>query len=333
MSLLEELRKHSCIDIDCNDDAVASKFAPFQDMTSNQLIVLGQVRQSSHAAIIPEACDLARSRQAHYESVPLPDLAVDYMTALLGKRVAEHLHPEGYLHAQTLPSLAHDASATVEHARRLVKVYADLGIPQNRICIKIPSTVAGLKACSTLESQYDIRTLATTCFTLAQGLAAAEAGCRYVAPYVNPLIVHIDPSQHKLSKDPLKELTGTQVTFAIQKAYRELIRKTQVLAASLVTAEEMFALCGIDHITLSAAGLALLAATPLDDHFKGIRDRSLQYLADTAAKPDEGVAFFNPSLDAMADTKVEALQVDALTHFGAAEVALRALAKQQLSGA
>lgn len=145
--------------------------------------------------------------------------------------MAQHLHPQGFLHAQTLPSHAHDTEQTVQHALRLVKVYGDLGLPRSRICIKIPSTEEGLEACAVLEDQHDIRTLATTCFTVAQALAAGRAGCRYVAPYVNPLIVHIDPSQHKKTQDPLAELTGLQVTFAIQKAYKDVGVKTQVLAA------------------------------------------------------------------------------------------------------
>lgn len=104
-------------------------------------------------------------------------------------------------------------------------------MPQERVCIKIPSTREGIEACAILEKQHNVRTLATTCFSLAQGLAAAQAGCRYLAPYVNPLIVHIDPSQHKITSDPLTELKGVQVTFAIQKSFRKSGVKTQVLAA------------------------------------------------------------------------------------------------------
>lgn len=135
------------------------------------------------------------------------------------------------MHAQTLPSVAHNIADTVRHALRLVKVYRQVGIPQERVCIKIPSTLEGLEACRVLEKEHDVRTLATTCFSVAQGLAAAQAGCRYVAPYVNPLIVHIDPAQHRITSDPLKELKGVRVTFAIQKTYRELGYSTQVLAA------------------------------------------------------------------------------------------------------
>lgn len=93
----------------------------------------------------------------------------------------------------------------------------------------------------------------------------------------------------------------------------------------------MFALCGIDHITLSAHGFALLQSTQLDDRFKGIRDRSLKHLRN-ATRFDEADPFFNPDLQAaLQSLKVEALQTDALAHFGAAEVALRAIMKQHLA--
>lgn len=47
-------------------------------------------------------------------------------------------------------------------------------------------------ACRALE-QAGVRTLATTLFTLAQAVLAAEVGCTYVAPYVNQLKVHFEP--------------------------------------------------------------------------------------------------------------------------------------------
>lgn len=135
------------------------------------------------------------------------------------------------MHAQTLPSAAYNTDDTVKHALRLVEVYGKVGLPRGRVCIKIPATLEGLEACRILEKEQDVRTLATTCFSVAQGLAAAQAGCRYVAPYVNPLIVHIDPAQHKTVSDPLKEMKGVQVTFVIQTAYKESGARTQVLAA------------------------------------------------------------------------------------------------------
>lgn len=241
-----------------------------------------------------------------------------------------------------MTSKAHNTAATIEHALRLVKVYGLANIPQDRVCIKIPSTVQGIAACAELESKHNVRTLATTCFTVAQGLAAAQASCTYVAPYVNPLIVHLDPSQHVLYEDPLPNLTGLQVSFTIQQEYRKIDVKTKVLAArsarirngelqadilhSLVTAEEIFALCGIAHITLSAAALALIQKTELDSRFEGIRDRSLAFSRSELSGP-----FFGSDLqEALADPHVDALQQDALKHFTKAEQQLREMARQRL---
>ena len=250
-------------------------------------------------------------------------------TVLLGKAVATHLHPTGYVHAQTLPSLAHDTAGTVRHALRLVKLYGLAEIPQARVCIKIPSTLEGIAACNELENHHDVRTLATMCFALSQGLAAGEAKCTYVAPYVNQLIVHIDPSKHIFYKDPLPNLTSLQVSFAIQKELKKTGARTKVLAASLITAEECFALCGIEHITLSPAALALLQKTALDARFEGIRDTSLEYLNKEHKHPHNG--FWVKALpEAINDPAIAALLDDALQAFGKAEIELREMASKEL---
>ena len=103
----------------------------------------------------------------------------------------------------------------------------------------------------------------------------------------------------------------------------------RVVLCSLVTAEEVFALCGIQHITLSSAALALIQKTPLDAKFEGIRDRSLACLHGDR-KVDNNDAFFSEaSLEqVLADPAVDALQRDALLHFGRAEEELREMAKK-----
>lgn len=62
------------------------------------------------------------------------------------------------------------------------------------MCIKIPSTWEGLQACRKLEA-IGVTTLATTLFTLEQVAVAGEVKCHYIAPYVNELRVHFDPTQ------------------------------------------------------------------------------------------------------------------------------------------
>lgn len=66
------------------------------------------------------------------------------------------------------------------------------GFDTGRVCIKIPSTWEGLQACRELERR-GIATLATTVFGPEQAALAADAGCTYIAPYLNELRVHFDP--------------------------------------------------------------------------------------------------------------------------------------------
>lgn len=49
-----------------------------------------------------------------------------------------------------------------------------------------------MQACRILEAK-GIATLATTMFCMEQAALAGDAGCTYIAPYVNELKVHFEP--------------------------------------------------------------------------------------------------------------------------------------------
>ncbi|MFH1729738.1 MAG: transaldolase family protein [Pseudomonadota bacterium] len=54
----------------------------------------------------------------------------------------------------------------------------------NRIIVKIPINFEGLKAIERL-SEIGVKTAATACFSISQGVLAAKAGADYVIPYVS----------------------------------------------------------------------------------------------------------------------------------------------------
>lgn len=111
----------------------------------------------------------------------------------LGVLILPHLR--GRIHIQANPFDAYSTARTIAGARRIIELFEHLspGSPaKDRVCIKIPSTWEGLQACRVLERDHGISTLATTLFSLEQAAVAAEAGCRYIAPYVNELAVHFE---------------------------------------------------------------------------------------------------------------------------------------------
>ena len=67
----------------------------------------------------------------------------------------------------------------------------DADFDLSRICVKIPCTWEGLRACQILQ-QHFVKTLATTVFSMEQVVLAGEAGCYYSAPYVDALRAQTD---------------------------------------------------------------------------------------------------------------------------------------------
>jgi len=89
-------------------------------------------------------------------------------------RLQKAIGEEGTLFAQTM---SRDAQGMVEEARRLRDT-----VPG--IVVKIPVTAEGLVAIKQLKKE-GITTLGTAVYSASQGLLAALAGAKYVAPYVN----------------------------------------------------------------------------------------------------------------------------------------------------
>lgn len=119
----------------------------------------------------------------------------------LGLLIVPHL--KGRIHIQANPFDAYSTTRTIIGAQRILEVFQYLSPDINakdRVCIKIPSTWEGLQACRVLENDHGIATLATTLFSLEQAAVAAEAGCHYIAPYVNELAVHFEKGYVSASK-------------------------------------------------------------------------------------------------------------------------------------
>ncbi|KAG8936811.1 hypothetical protein FRC02_011390 [Tulasnella sp. 418] len=342
-TLLDLLRQSTILDIDANEESVTKLHGPFQDMTSNQAIVLNELKKPQHQEIISQSVIQAvadvDSGAAKQEEVS--QLAVDWMTVKLGLRVLPHLHVEGHVHAQTLPSLAYDTAATVAHALQLVNLYSRSGIASSRVCIKIPSTLEGLRACKILQRDHNVRTLATTVFSIEQALAAAEdAKCIYAAPYLNPLRVHFVKGTHIAYENPVKEMPGLKVTAQIQREYRKRKLSTQLMAASLVTAEEALSTSGVDRVTLSPAVLDLLAniREPFDPKFIRIHADAIEACSPTYQEADADFSDVHISLEepasdlraALEREYVKQLMDEALFHFKNAEEELLILARKSM---
>jgi len=133
----------------------------------------------------------------------------------------------------------------------------------DNICIKLPLTLDGLKACKALTAQGH-KTNMTLCFSATQALLAAKAGATFVSPFIGRL-------------DDIG-LDGLELIEEIRTLYDNYDFDTEILAASIRTVNHVkdCALIGADVATVPPAIFKSLAAHPLTD--KGLAS----FLADWA---------------------------------------------------
>jgi transaldolase len=133
----------------------------------------------------------------------------------------------------------------------------------DNICIKVPLTLDGLRACKAITSdgrQVNV----TLCFSANQALLAAKAGATFISPFIG----RIDDMG----------IDGMELIAEIRQIYNNYDFQTEILAASIRTVNHVkqAALIGADVATIPPATLKALVKHPLTD--KGLES----FLADWA---------------------------------------------------
>lgn len=153
------------------------------------------------------------------------------------------------------------AEVTATDFDGMLKEAAVLAKIADNICIKLPLTMDGLKACKHLTSSGH-KTNVTLCFSANQALLAAKAGATFISPFIGRL-------------DDIN-IEGMDLIGEIRTIYDNYDFKTEILAASIRTANHVkqAALLGADVATIPPATLRSLVKHPLTD--KGLE----AFLAD-----------------------------------------------------
>lgn len=117
------------------------------------------------------------------------------------------------------------------------------------VVVKIPVTVEGIKAIKLLSVE-NLPTLATTIYTPFQGLIAALAGAKYVAPYVNRI-------------DNLAG-NGVKVVAEIAELFAAYGLSTEIVAASFKNVQQIHDAClaGAQTVTVEPDLIEKLIAFP-----------------------------------------------------------------------
>ena len=155
------------------------------------------------------------------------------------------------------------AEVTAIEYAEMMREAASLAKIADNICIKVPLTLDGLKACKAITTdgrQVNV----TLCFSANQALLAAKAGATFISPFIG----RIDDMG----------IDGMELIAEIRTIYDNYDFDTEILAASIRTVNHVkqAALIGADVATVPPATLKALVKHPLTD--KGLE----AFLADWA---------------------------------------------------
>ncbi len=141
--------------------------------------------------------------------------------------------------------LATEADAMIAEGRKLAAIATN-------IAVKVPLTLAGLKACKVLTGEGKMVNV-TLCFSANQALLAAKAGATFISPFVGRL-------------DDIN-LDGMDLIAEIRQIYDNYQYETEILAASVrsVNHVKAAALIGADVITAPPSVITSMASHPLTD--------------------------------------------------------------------
>ncbi|MGB1198275.1 MAG: transaldolase [Thalassotalea sp.] len=241
---LEQLKEMTTVVADTGDIEAIAKFFP-QDATTNPSLLLKAASLTSYQALLTQSVDWAKA-QSNDANQQVVD-AADKLSVLIGLEILKII--PGRISTEVDARLSFDTNASIEKAHKLIAMYNEAGITNDRILIKLASTWEGIKAAEKLE-QEGINCNLTLLFSFAQAQACAEAGVYLISPFVGRIL---DWYKKDTGKDsyPADEDPGVVSVTSIYNYYKAMNYNTVVMGASFRNKGEILALAGCDRLTIS----------------------------------------------------------------------------------
>lgn len=246
MNKLEQLKQMTTVVADTGDIDSISAYTP-TDATTNPSLLLKAAQQPQYEHLLSDAIAYAKGRSEVIESRTID--MMDKLSVNFGAEILKII--PGRISTEVDARLSFSTSATVARAERLIALYEQAGVDTSRILIKIASTWEGIQAARELE-QRGIHCNLTLMFSLVQAIAAAEAGCTLISPFVGRIMDWYKKSDGVDSYSP-EDDPGVQSVTNIYNYYKSHGHSTVVMGASFRNSDEILELAGCDLLTISPA--------------------------------------------------------------------------------
>ncbi|CAI6340842.1 unnamed protein product [Periconia digitata] len=229
---------------DSGDFATIDKYKP-QDATTNPSLILAASKKEEYAKLIDDAVAYGKKHGKDVEEQV--DATLDNLLVQFGKEILQKV--PGKVSTEVDARFSFDTKASVDKALHIIELYKEVGIPKERILIKIASTWEGIKAAQILQSQHGINTNLTLMFSLVQAIAAAEAGAYLISPFVGRILDWYKAAtkkEYSATEDP-----GVKSVGSIFNYYKKYGYNTIVMGASFRNIGEITELAGCDYLTIA----------------------------------------------------------------------------------
>ncbi|WP_283132067.1 transaldolase [Enterovibrio norvegicus] len=240
---LEQLRKLTTVVADTGDIDAIAKYQP-QDATTNPSLILKAADIPEYAPLIDDAIAYAKAMSQDTEQ-QVAD-AGDRLAVNIGKEILNVI--PGRISTEVDARLSYDFEGSVAKARKLISMYNEAGISNDRILIKLASTWEGIRAAEALEKE-GINCNLTLLFSFAQARACAEAGVYLISPFVGRIMDWYKAAEGRdfaPAEDP-----GVLSVSKIYEYYKTHGYNTVVMGASFRNTGEILELAGCDRLTIS----------------------------------------------------------------------------------
>jgi len=242
---LDQLGAFTKIVADTGDIESIKKYHPV-DATTNPSLLLAAVKENKYGHLVDDAVTYALSKHGSDPSAAV-DLAMDKLAVNFGAEITKIV--PGVVSTEIDARLSFDMQSSINKARRIIELYKEVGVPKERILIKLASTWEGLQAAKTLE-QEGIHCNMTLLFTKCQAVVAADIHATLISPFVGRITDWYKKAkgvaEYKPEEDP-----GVHSVREIYKYFKSHGVPTIVMGASFRNVGQILALAGCDKLTIS----------------------------------------------------------------------------------
>lgn len=276
-SQLAQLASMTTLSIDSGDLNIIKEYAAtgyITDATTNPLFVsqAGLSGDPVYAKMVDDAVAyaIAARDSGDIEESAVVSLAIDRLAVNLGKAISDIV--PGYISTEVDPRLSFDTEASVQRARRIIAMYDSMGVPKNRVLIKLAATWEGILAASQLEAE-GIHCNLTLIFSVVQAVACAQYGAHLISPFPGRILDWHKMKEGRTAGVEPDQDEGVVACKTMYNYYKCHGHDTICMPASWRPSrgagyelDEIRALAGTDRMTIPAPLLAQLAAStePLD---------------------------------------------------------------------